>query len=90
MKEELARNVLEANRVSARVMSLKIEIEGMMSNGVSGYAPQLGCELQQKEKFWSEVDDQGIPRDERGVIGADFNECVGVGNRGDREVWCPG
>ncbi|KAK2917465.1 hypothetical protein Q8A73_004211 [Channa argus] len=32
--------------------SLKLEIEAMMSNVVSGYDPQVGCELE-KEKFWS-------------------------------------
>ncbi|KAK3535297.1 hypothetical protein QTP70_007576 [Hemibagrus guttatus] len=34
------RNVLEVKRVSDRVMSLKLEIEGVMLNVVSGYAPQ--------------------------------------------------
>ncbi|XP_026212311.1 CD209 antigen-like [Anabas testudineus] len=35
------------------VMSLKLEIEGVMVNVVSGYAPQVGCELEEKERFWS-------------------------------------
>ena len=58
LKEELVRNVLEVKRVSDRVMSLKIEIEGVMLNVVSGYAPQVGCELEEKEKFWSERDEE--------------------------------
>ncbi|KAK3545256.1 hypothetical protein QTP70_002579, partial [Hemibagrus guttatus] len=41
LKEELVRNVLEVKRVSDRVMSLKLEIEGVMLNVVSGYAPQV-------------------------------------------------
>ncbi|KAK3544656.1 hypothetical protein QTP86_025603, partial [Hemibagrus guttatus] len=40
LKEEFVRNVLEGKRVSDRVMSLKLEIEGVMLNVVSGYAPQ--------------------------------------------------
>ncbi|KAK3566491.1 hypothetical protein QTP86_034063 [Hemibagrus guttatus] len=40
LKEEFERNVLEVKRVSDRVMSLKLEIEGVMLNVVSGYAPQ--------------------------------------------------
>ncbi|KAK3515549.1 hypothetical protein QTP70_024397 [Hemibagrus guttatus] len=40
LKEEFVRNVLEVKRVSDRVMSLKLEIEGVMLNVVSGYAPQ--------------------------------------------------
>ena len=88
LKEELVRNVLEVKRVSDRVMSLKLEIEGVMFNVVSGYAPQVGCELEEKEKFWSDLDEaiQSIPRDERVVIGADFNGHVGAGNRGDEEA----
>ncbi|KAK3532052.1 hypothetical protein QTP86_003539 [Hemibagrus guttatus] len=88
LKEEFVRNVLEVKRVSDRVMSLKLEIEGVMLNVVSGYAPQVGCELEEKEKFWSELDEvmESIPMGERVVIGADFNGHVGEGNRGDEEV----
>ncbi|KAK3572428.1 hypothetical protein QTP86_032647 [Hemibagrus guttatus] len=69
-------------------MSLKLEIEGVMLNVVSGYAPQVGCELGEKERFWSELDEvmESIPTGERVVIGADFNGHVGEGNRGDEEV----
>ncbi|KAK3516670.1 hypothetical protein QTP70_021990 [Hemibagrus guttatus] len=69
-------------------MSLKFEIEGVMLNVVSGYAPQVGCELEEKERFWSELDEvmESIPTGERVVIGADFNGHVGEGNTGDEEV----
>ncbi|KAK3518654.1 hypothetical protein QTP70_006960 [Hemibagrus guttatus] len=88
LKEEFVRKVLEVKRVSDRVMSLKLEIEGVMLNVVSGYAPQVGCELEEKERFWSELDEvmESIPTGERVVIGADFNGHVGEGNRGDEEV----
>ncbi|KAK3572375.1 hypothetical protein QTP86_032601, partial [Hemibagrus guttatus] len=70
LKEEFVRNVLEVKRVSDRVMSLKLEIEGVMLNVVSGYAPQVGCELEEKERFWSELDEvmESIPTGERVVI----------------------
>ncbi|KAK3553764.1 hypothetical protein QTP70_009178 [Hemibagrus guttatus] len=88
LKEEFVRNVLEVKRVSDRVMSLKLEFEGVMLNVVNGYAPQVGCELEEKERFWSELDEvmESIPTGERVVIGADFNGHVGEGNRGDEEV----
>ncbi|KAK3558182.1 hypothetical protein QTP86_012373 [Hemibagrus guttatus] len=88
LKEEFVRNVLEVKRVSDRVMSLKLKIEGVMMNVVSGYAPQVGCELEEKERFWSELDEvmESIPTGERVVIGADFNGHVGEGNTGDEEV----
>ncbi|KAK3554809.1 hypothetical protein QTP70_033843 [Hemibagrus guttatus] len=57
LKEEFVRNVLEVKRVSDRVMNLKLETEGVMLNVVSGYAPQVGCELEEKERFWSELDE---------------------------------
>ncbi|KAK3559897.1 hypothetical protein QTP86_026171 [Hemibagrus guttatus] len=84
LKEEF----LEVKRVSDRLMSLKLEIEGVMLNVVSGYAPQVGCELEEKERFWSELDEvmESIPTGERVVLGADFNGHVGEGNRGDEEV----
>ncbi|KAK3535523.1 hypothetical protein QTP70_016943 [Hemibagrus guttatus] len=88
LKEEFVRNVLEVKRVSDRVMSLKLEIEGVMLNVVSGYAPQVGCELEEKERFWSELDEvtESIPTGERVVIGVDFNGHVDEGNRSDEEV----
>ncbi|KAK3510464.1 hypothetical protein QTP70_008662 [Hemibagrus guttatus] len=88
LKEEFVRNVLEVKRVSDRVMSLKLEIEGVMLNVVNGYAPQVGCELEEKERFWSELDEvmESIPTGERVVIGADLNGHVGEGNTGDEEV----
>ncbi|KAK3557964.1 hypothetical protein QTP86_005212 [Hemibagrus guttatus] len=88
LKEEFVRNVLEVKRVSDRVMSLKLKIEGVMLNVVSGYAPQVGCELEEKERFWSELDEvmESIPTGDRVVIGADFNGHVGKGNTGDEEV----
>ncbi|KAK3559902.1 hypothetical protein QTP86_026425, partial [Hemibagrus guttatus] len=48
----------------------------------------VGCELEEKEKFWSELDEvmESIPKGERVVIGADFNGHVGEGNTGDEEV----
>ncbi|KAK3519736.1 hypothetical protein QTP70_003706 [Hemibagrus guttatus] len=88
LKGEFVRNVLEVKRVSDRVMSLKLEIEGVMQNVVSGYAPQVGSGLDEKEKFWGELDEviESIPMGERVVIGADFNGHVGKGNTGDEEV----
>ncbi|KAK3562199.1 hypothetical protein QTP86_030199, partial [Hemibagrus guttatus] len=48
---------------------------------------QVGCELGEKERFWSELDVmESIPTGERVVIGADFNGHVGEGNRVDEEV----
>ncbi|KAK3545283.1 hypothetical protein QTP70_003021, partial [Hemibagrus guttatus] len=49
---------------------------------------KVGCELEEKERFWSELDEvmESIPTGERVVIGADFNGHVGEGNTADEEV----
>lgn len=48
-------------------MSLKLEIKDVIFNVVSGFAPQVGCELERKKKFWSDFNEvmQNIPRSER-------------------------
>ena len=38
-----------------RVISRKLEIEGMMMNVFSGYNLKIGCEMEEKEKFWSRL-----------------------------------
>ncbi len=88
LKEEYVNSVLEVKRVSDRMMSVKLEIEGVMINVISAYAPQVGCEMEEKEDFWSKLDEVvvRIPKEERVVIGADFNGHVGEGNRGDEEL----
>ncbi|KAI5621014.1 separin isoform X1 [Silurus asotus] len=88
LKEEYSKSVVEVKRVSDRVMIVKLEVEGMMINVISAYAPQVDCEMKEKKRFWSELDEvvEGVPRNERLVIGADFNGHVGEGNRGDEEV----
>ncbi|KAI5615444.1 hypothetical protein C0J50_0125 [Silurus asotus] len=88
LKEEYSKSIVEVKRLSDRVMNIKLEVEGMMINVISAYAPHVGCEIEEKEKFGSELDAvvDGVPGNERLVIGADFNVHVGEGNRGDEEV----
>ena len=44
--------------------------------------------MEEIKEFWSKLDElvESIPREERGLIGADSNGHVGEGNRGDGEV----
>lgn len=75
LKEECVNSVLEVKRVSDRMMSVKLESESVMTNFISAYAPQVGCEMEEKEYFWSKLDEVvvRVPKEERVVIGADFN-----------------
>ncbi|KAI5614476.1 hypothetical protein C0J50_9063 [Silurus asotus] len=88
LKEEYSKSLVKVKRVSDRVLIVKVEVEGKMINVISAYAPQVGCEMVEKERFWSELDEvvDGVPRNEQLVIGADLNGHVGEGNRGDEEV----
>ena len=88
MNDEYARRVLEVRRVSDRVLSVKLEVEGMIINLISAYGPQAGCAVEEKEEFWSELDEvvESVPRGERIMIGSDLNGHVGEGNGGDEEA----
>ena len=39
---------------SVKIMSLKLEIEGVMFQVVRSSDEQVGCELEEKGNFWSE------------------------------------
>ena len=41
----------------------------------SAYAPQVGCLTEEKDKFWTDLDEvvESIPNEKIMVIGADFN-----------------
>ena len=88
LRKDLTKSVLEVRRVSDRAMGMKLEIGGMILNVLSAYAPQVGCELEEKERFWRDMDEllEGVPIEERVLLGADFNAHVGEGNQGDAEV----
>ena len=44
LKKDYAKSVVEVKRKSDRMMSVKMEIEGVMVNVISACAPQVGCE----------------------------------------------
>ena len=76
--------------MSWAVMSIKLEIESTMMNILMSdeYALQVGCEMEEKEEFWRELDKavESVPKKGRGVIGANFSGHVGEGNRDDGQV----
>ena len=58
LKEDYAKSVVKVKRRSDMMMSVKMEIEGVMVNVISAaYAPQVGCELEEKEDFWNDLDE---------------------------------
>lgn len=70
------------------MVSIKLEMEGVILSVVNADAPQVGCEMEVKGNFWSELDNKakGLTNEERLIIGTDFNGHVDEGNLGDEEV----
>lgn len=79
------KSVLEVKRVSDIMINVKMKIERVMVIVISAYTLQVGCMMEEKEDFWSKLDEAvvRVPKEERVVIGADFNGHVGEGTRGE-------
>ncbi|XP_065654617.1 uncharacterized protein LOC136081244 [Hydra vulgaris] len=67
-----------------------VEIDGVVINVSSAHTPQVGCDTEEKEEFWRDLDEVvlQVPIEERIILGADFNGHVGEGNSGNEEVMC--
>ncbi|XP_037794930.1 craniofacial development protein 2-like [Penaeus monodon] len=84
---EMKKNVLEVNRKLDRLMRVKIQVENRIINIVSAYAPQTGCEEEEKEEFWDNLGRviQNVPPLEVLWVGGDLNGRVGEVNTGSGE-----
>lgn len=82
LDNELKKKVMCVNRRSDRVMSMKLQLDDIELNILSTYAPQVGCEDEEKEAFWREVEEEvsNIPNDERIFLAGDLNGHIGSGN----------
>lgn len=90
---------MEVNRVSDRVMTIKLVIGGFTVHVCSTYAPQVGLGEEEKRRFCQVLDKviRGVPSSEKIFIGGDFNghirhlpigyddvyEGFGLGDRND-------
>jgi len=79
VESSLVESVVGVERVSSRLMMVKLCWNGIFVNVVSAYAPQTGLGKEEKEEFWEEWDGLmgKIEKGERLVIGADLNGHVG-------------
>ena len=54
---ELKKGVLSVSRESDRLIWIKMEINKVLVNVISAYAPQQGCDEEEKEEFWDLMDE---------------------------------
>ncbi|KAG9283636.1 craniofacial development protein 2-like, partial [Astyanax mexicanus] len=76
--------MVEVNRTSDRLMSIKIHSGEVVLQVISCYAPQTNCTYEEKDKFWEQLDAviQSIGPEEHLVIGGDLNGHVGSTRNG--------
>ena len=88
LSASLVGDVVEVKRQSDRIIQMKLDYKGCMLNVISAYAPQTGCDEEEKDKFWEEMDNAMvcIPNEERMFIGADLNGHVGEGNADCKDI----
>jgi hypothetical protein len=84
LNEQMAQDVVEVKRWSARVMTIRILVNGGILRVISVYAPQTGRSEIEKEEFWKTIDlaTTNLARNERLVVAGDWNGHVGEETKG--------
>ena len=90
LKNDCVERVIELWRILDRIMCMEMELDGVVLNIISAYAPQvgqLGCMREEKEVFWLDLDEaeEKIPKHEKIILGADMNERIREGNNSDEK-----
>ena len=85
LKKEHVDRVMELWRVTDKI----IQLDGVILNVISAYAPQVRCIHEEKETFWLDLDEtvEKIPWNERIVVGADLNGHVKKGIMVMKNAW---
>ena len=83
LNKDFKDKVVEVRRNSSRVMKIRITVSQQIINIISAYAPQMGCDDEEKNRFWQEMDEvlTSIPEEERVIVGGDLNGHVGTEKR---------
>ncbi|EYC10484.1 hypothetical protein Y032_0055g2580 [Ancylostoma ceylanicum] len=86
--EPLKDYVSSVNRVSDRIISLRVAAEDCFWTVVSVCAPQCGCTEAEKEAFHDELDDvlRSAPEGDYITVAGDFNGHVGQDRKGFERV----
>ncbi|ESN95639.1 hypothetical protein HELRODRAFT_150089, partial [Helobdella robusta] len=79
VREPLAQEVLDIERINSRLMWIKLPLEKQIMIIFSAYAPQTGESEEMKNDFWAAFSDSisTIPKSETILIGGALNGHVG-------------
>ena len=88
VRRDLAEDVIEVERISDRIMRIKIVFGKTIYNIISVYSPQDGRPNTEKDAFREELEDilATVSDGEGIIIGGDLNCHVGANNVGYEEV----
>ena len=80
--------VISVERMSDRIIAMKLAIRGMSITMLSAYAPYQGCSHEKKDLLWNQLDSvmSGIPSSEEVIVAGDLNWHVGR-DRSGVERW---
>lgn len=84
VSEDLRSRVAEVHRHSDRLMSVVIDADNRRLHIYSAYAPQTGCDEDEKDRFWRELHDHisSCPAEDLLLLGGDLNGHVGSARDG--------
>ena len=78
LSEEWQDRVIATERASDRIMKMKLVTPEKTYNIVTAYAPQRGCEEEEKQRFWNQL--EGVTRrisaSEQLILAGDLNGHV--------------
>ncbi|VDL70637.1 unnamed protein product [Nippostrongylus brasiliensis] len=88
ISESVKDSVSAVQRISDRIMSVRIDTKEGSWTVVSVYAPQTGCPDKEKDDFYEALDDviRSVPEDDFLTIAGDLNGHVGTDRRGVERV----
>ncbi|KAK6757114.1 hypothetical protein RB195_015125 [Necator americanus] len=79
LNESFRNSVTAVDRLSDRLMAVKVDTGEVELRVVSAYAPQMGCSEEEKTCFWEDLEQyvQSLKSEEVLLIGGDFNGHIG-------------
>ena len=83
LSSEMKKEVIEVSKRNDRIIWMRIMVGNCTVNIFSAYAPQTGCPEEEKDGFWSDLEEEieKVPENERCIVGGDLNGHVGQDNR---------